>query len=182
MSRIGLQAIKIPDNVTVTLQPGSIIIESGSNKLVQPIHPNIKVSQKDKEIIVAIKTPSRQANALHGLVRSLIANMVEGVITGFSKTLEIQGTGFRVAPKGNGLEFSLGFSHPVVYEPPQGIKLEIKDNKFIVVSGADKYLVGQIAAKIRHFRSPDAYKGKGIRYQGEFIRLKPGKAAKAAGE
>lgn len=182
MSRIGLQPITIPDNVTITLSPGSITIKSGSKELVQAIHPNIKVSQKEKELIIEIKTQSRQAKALHGLTRSLIANMVEGVNKDFIKTLEIQGTGYRVAPKDKGIELSLGFSHTIVFNPPEGIKLEIKDNKFIEVTGADKQLVGQIAAKIKNFRSPDAYKGKGIRYQGEIIRLKPGKAAKAAGE
>ena len=106
--------------------------------------------------------------------------MVEGVTKGYSKTLELEGTGFRVEAKGKAIELSLGFSHPVVYQAPESIKVEVKDNKTIVVSGADKQLVGQVAAKIREFKKPDSYKGKGVRYQGEVVKLKPGKAAKAA--
>lgn len=180
MSRIGLQPIIIPDNLTVTISRGLISIKSKDQELTQPIHRDIKVSQKDNILTVAVVRPSRQSKALHGLTRSLIANMVSGLVKDFTKTLEIQGTGFRVAPQGAGIELALGYSHPVVFNPPPGIKLEIKETKYIVVSGADKYLVGETAAKIRRFRSPDAYKGKGIRYLDELVRLKPGKAAKAA--
>ncbi|KKU87733.1 MAG: 50S ribosomal protein L6 [Candidatus Beckwithbacteria bacterium GW2011_GWC2_47_9] len=115
-----------------------------------------------------------------GTRRSLTVNAVTGLTTGFSKTLEIQGTGYRAAVKDKGLELALGFSHPVNFTPPEGITLVLKDNRFITVTGADKYLVGQTAANLRRLRQPDAYKGKGIRYQGEVIKLKPGKAAKAA--
>lgn len=180
MSRIGQQPIIIPDNLIVTISRGLITVKSPSQELTQPIHRDIKVSQKDNTLTVAVVRTSRQSKALHGLTRSLIANMISGLVKDFTKTLEIQGTGFRVTPKGAGIELALGYSHPVVFNPPPGIKLEIKDTKYIVVSGADKYLVGQVAASIRHFRSPDAYKGKGIRYLDELVRLKPGKAAKAA--
>ncbi|MDZ7586673.1 MAG: 50S ribosomal protein L6 [Patescibacteria group bacterium] len=182
MSRIGSQPITIPENITVIIGAGLITVKSKDNQLQQSLHPDIKVSQKDNILLVEVARTSRQSKALHGLTRSLIANMIIGLVEGFSKTLEIQGTGYRVTPKDKGIELTLGFSHPVVFEPPQGVKLEIKDTKYIVVTGADKYLVGQTAANIRHFRSPDAYKGKGIRYQDEVVRLKPGKAAKAAGE
>ena len=180
MSRIGTQPITIPDNLTVIIDSGLITVKSASQELTQPLHRDIKVSQKDNILTVAVARTSRQSKALHGLTRSLIANMISGLVKDFTKTLEIQGTGFRVTPKGAGIELALGYSHPLVFNPPQGIKLEIKDTKYIVVSGADKYLVGQVAANIRHFRSPDAYKGKGIRYLDELVRLKPGKAAKAA--
>jgi len=180
MSRIGLQPIIVPDNLTVTISRGLISVKSAAQELTQLIHRDIQVSQKDNTLLVKVVRTSRKSKALHGLTRSLIANMIFGLVKGFTKTLEIQGTGFRVTPKGSGLELALGYSHPVVFNPPPGIKLEIKDTKFIIVSGADKYLVGQVAANIRRFRSPDAYKGKGIRYLNELVRLKPGKAAKAA--
>lgn len=180
MSRIGLQPIIIPPNLTVAISRGLITVKSSARELTQPLHRDIQVSQKDNTLLVKVVRPSRQSKALHGLTRSLIANMVNGLVKDFTKTLEIQGTGFRVTPQGAGIELALGYSHPVVFNPPPGIKLEIKDAKFIIVSGADKYLVGQTAAKIRRFRSPDAYKGKGIRYLDELVRLKPGKAAKAA--
>ena len=118
--------------------------------------------------------------AAAGTQRSLTANAVTGLTSGFSKTMEIQGTGYRVSVKDKGLELSLGFSHPVNFTPPEGITLTVKDNRFITVTGADKYLVGQTAANLRALRKPDAYKGKGIRYLGEIVKLKPGKAAKAA--
>lgn len=180
MSRIGQQPIIVPDNLTVTISRGLITVKSAAQELTQPVHRDIQVSQKDNTLLVKVVRPSRQSKALHGLTRSLIANMVSGLVKDFTKTLEIQGTGFRVAPKGAGIELALGYSHPLVFNPPPGIKLEIKETKYIVVSGADKYLVGQVAANIRHLRSPDAYKGKGIRYLNELVRLKPGKAAKAA--
>ncbi len=180
MSRIGKQPIIIPANVTAALVGDQIVVKSGSLELKQVIPAGVKVKVLPGEVQVTADNDSRPVKALHGLVRSLIANMVTGVTTGYTKTLEIQGTGYRAIAKGEALEFSLGYSHPVVFTPPQGIKLAIQDTKFIVVTGADKYLVGQVAANIRQLRQPDPYKGKGIRYQGEVIKLKPGKAAKAA--
>lgn len=124
--------------------------------------------------------PDSLSAAMAGTIKSLARNAEIGLKQGFSKTLEIQGTGYRAALKDNGLDLALGFSHPVRFTPPPGVKLEVKDNRFITVSGADKYLVGQAAANLRRLKPPDPYKGKGLRYQGEIIKLKPGKAAKAA--
>ena len=180
MSRIGKQPVIIPQGVTVTVAAGLVTVKSASAELSQAIPTGIKVMIKDNQVICEPISKTEDVSALHGLIRSIIFNLVLGVTKGFTKTLEIQGTGYRVKPSGNGIELSLGYSHPVIYNPPTGIKLEIKDNKFIVVSGPDKHLVGQVAANIKKFRRPDAYKGKGIRYQGEIIKLKPGKAAKAA--
>ncbi len=181
MSRIGQQPILIPDSIQISLTADQVTAKSASAELKQTIPLGIGVKLVDKQILVSPKAATRQSKALHGLTRSLIANMIIGLTQGYTKTLELQGTGYRVAPKGNGIELSLGFSHPVVFEAPQTVKLEVKDDKFIIVSGPDKYLVGQVAANIRRFRPPDAYKGKGVRYQGEVVKLKPGKAAKAAG-
>lgn len=180
MSRIGKQPITIPANVTVTLTDRQVVVKSGTLELTQSLPVGVTVKLVAGEVQVSANNDSRPVKALHGLVRSLIANMVIGVTTGYTKTLEIQGTGYRALPKGEALEFSLGYSHPILFTPPQGIKLALQENKYIVVTGADKYLVGQVAANIRKLRQPDPYKGKGIRYQGEVIKLKPGKAAKAA--
>lgn len=180
MSRIGKQPVTIPANVTVTLTGNEVVVKSGALELKQTIPAGVTIKITGDKVQVSADNDSRPVKALHGLVRSLIANMVSGVTAGYTKTLEIQGTGYRATPKAEALEFSLGYSHPILFTPPQGIKLEIKENKFIVVTGADKYLVGQTAANIRKLRQPDPYKGKGIRYQGEVIKLKPGKAAKAA--
>ncbi|MCX6816919.1 MAG: 50S ribosomal protein L6 [Candidatus Beckwithbacteria bacterium] len=180
MSRIGNQPVTIPQGVTATIAAGRIVVKSATAELSQAIPAGIKVEIKDNQVICSPISKTTDVSALHGLIRSIIANMVLGVTVGFTKTLEIQGTGYRVKPLAEGIELSLGFSHPIIYHQPAGIKLEIKENKFIVVSGPDKYLVGQVAANIKKFRHPDVYKGKGIRYQGEVIKLKPGKAAKAA--
>lgn len=182
MSRIGKQPILIPDKISVSLAGNEVIVKSGEKQLTQAIPEAVTVAIKDNQVLVSVNSEARPVKALHGLIRSLIANMITGLVSGFTKTLELQGTGYRVTAKGEGIELSLGFSHPINFTPPKGIKLEVKDNKFIIVTGADKYLVGQVAANIRHFRSPDAYKGKGVRYQGELIKLKPGKAAKSAGD
>ncbi len=150
------------DNITVTTAAGKIIVKSAQAELVLPV------------------PQSGNAAADAGTQKSLIANAITGLTTGFSKTMEIQGTGYKATPKDKGLELALGFSHPVNFIAPEGISLTVKDNRFITVTGADKYLVGQVAANLRRLRQPDAYKGKGIRYQGEVVKLKPGKAAKAA--
>lgn len=150
------------DNLTVTIKDGKIIVKSAKGEL------RLKLPQ------------SGNAAADAGTQKSLTANAVIGLTTGFSKIMEIVGTGYKAAPKDKGLELFLGFSHPVNFTAPEGVTLTVKDNRFITVSGADKYLVGQTAANLRRLRQPDAYKGKGIRYQGEVIKLKPGKAAKAA--
>lgn len=180
MSRIGKKPITIPDNVIVTIKDQKVTVKKEQTILTQIIPSGIKVDQKDNQIVVTKTTDTRQTKALHGLIRSLIQNMIIGVTDGYNKTLELHGTGYRVAAKGKGIELSLGFSHPVTYEAPEKIKLEVTNQTTIVVTGADKQQVGEVAAKIRQFRTPDAYKGKGIRYLGEVVKLKPGKAAKAA--
>lgn len=179
MSRIGKQPILIPANVTVSVQGQKVTVKSGSIELTTVVPPEVKVEVKDNQVLCTVKSASKNIMAKHGLARSLVANLISGVVKPFVKTLEIQGTGYRAVVKGEGIELFLGYSHPVIFNPPAGVKLELKD-KFIIVSGADKYLVGQATANIRDFRKPDVYKGKGIRYQGEVIKLKPGKAAKAA--
>jgi len=180
MSRIGKKPIIIPDNVNISLADNIITVKSGNNQSTQPIPAEIKVEIQDKQVIVSSKKITKTTKALHGLIRSLINNMIIGVTEGYEKVLELHGTGYRVNPKGTAIELTLGFSHPVVFDPPQGITLTIEENKIIHIKGIDKQLVGQVAAKIKHFRKPDVYKGKGIRYKDEFIKLKPGKSAKAA--
>jgi large subunit ribosomal protein L6 len=180
MSRIGKQPITIPENVSVIIKENLVTVKNNNLELAQTIPADIKVEVKDNLISVTKLKETRQAKALHGLIRSLINNMVIGVSEGFKKTLELHGTGYRVIAKGKGIEISLGFSHPVIFEPSEGVKVEVKDQTTIVISGADKQMVGETAATIRQFRTPDAYKGKGIRYQGEVVKLKAGKAAKAA--
>jgi len=178
MSRIGQKPVAIPQGVTVTIAKNQLMVKSSQAELSQSIPPGIQVKLQDNQVIVTQKAASRRTKALYGLTRSLIANMVTGVTEGFSKILELHGTGYRVNPKGKGIELTLGFSHPISYQAPSGITLETKDQKFITIKGFDKQLVGQVAANIRAFRPPDVYKGKGIRYQDEVVRLKPGKAAK----
>jgi len=182
MSRIGNTPVTLPSGLTAEIKPGQITIKSPKAELITVIPEGITVKLKDDQIIVTRSSDSKKHKSLHGLIRSLIANMVIGLTKGFEKVLELQGTGYRVNPKGEGIELSLGFSHLVEFTPPAGVKLEVKDQKFITITGADKHLVGQTAAKIRQLKTPDAYKGKGIRYQGEVVKLKPGKAAKSAGE
>ncbi|MFC1627098.1 50S ribosomal protein L6 [Patescibacteria group bacterium] len=182
MSRIGQQPIDIKQGVTAEIKDGQITIKASKGELSQPIPKGIKAEIKDNQILVTRKSDSKEHKSLHGLVRSLIFNMIEGVTDGFQKVLELEGTGYRVNQTGDTIELSLGFSHPVTFKAPEGIKLEVKDQKVITVSGQSKQLVGQTAAKIRDFRKPDSYKGKGVRYQGEVVKLKPGKAAKGAEE
>lgn len=182
MSRVGAKPIPIPESVTVTVVGKVITVKASKGELAQILPAAVKVAVADNHILVSVKPVTDQNRALHGLFRSLINNMIIGVTAGFSKTLELTGTGFRVNLKDKDIELSLGFSHPVVFVTPEGITLAVKDQKIITVIGADKQLVGQVAANIRKLRPPDAYKGKGVRYQDELVKLKPGKAAKAAGE
>lgn len=179
MSRIGAQPIPIPEKVTVTLEADSLKVAGPLGQLSQAIPPRIKVKKEDQQLLVQRTGDSKKTKSLHGLIRSLIANLILGVTQGWQKTLEIQGTGYRVEKQGEKLVFSLGFSHPVEFAPVDGIKFEVQDNRLITVTGVDKILVGNIAAQIRKIRPPDSYKGKGIRYQGEYVKLKPGKAGKA---
>ena len=155
-----------------------VTVKGPKGTLEQVVHPAMSVSVDDGNVIVTRPSEERLHRALHGLTRSLVANMVEGVTNGYAKTLEIQGVGYRAALKGSNLEVAVGYSHPVVVEPPKGVTFEVPLPNRIVVSGTDKQVVGQVAANIRAIRKPDAYKGKGIRYQGEYVRKKAGKAAK----
>ncbi|MGA1846811.1 50S ribosomal protein L6 [Deferribacter abyssi] len=178
MSRIGKKPISIPKGVVVKVENNKIIVEGPKGKLERDLHPKINVELTDKEIIVKRHDDSKESRAFHGLYRSLINNMVEGVSKGFEKRLEIVGIGYRATLKGKALDLSLGFSHPVVVEPPEGIEFVVENQQKIVVKGIDKQLVGQVAANIRKIRKPEPYKGKGIRYEGEHILRKAGKSAK----
>jgi len=177
MSRIGRQPIPLPDSVSVSVSPGRVQVNGPLGELVQSVPQRMSVEQKDGEIVVERPTERGPDRALHGLTRSLIANMVEGVTKGFEKRLEIQGVGYRATMRGQALELAVGFSHPVVKDPPAGITFEVPVPTQIVVKGTDKQQVGQIAAEIRKVRPPEPYKGKGIRYEGEHVRRKVGKRA-----
>lgn len=178
MSKIGKQPITILAGVTVTIDQNRVSVVGPLGQLNFKVRPEIKVTEENNQIIVTPKNKSCMARALHGLTRTLISNMITGVTKEFEKTLELQGVGYRVALEAKNLNLSLGFSHPVVFPPPAGIKFSVEGNNLIKIAGIDKQLVGQTAALIRNIKPPDAYKGKGIRYQGEVIKLKPGKAAK----
>ena len=177
MSRIGRKPVAVPDAVTVTLAPGNIAVKGPKGELTTTYSQDMTVSQEDGTILVARPTDRGEHRALHGLTRSLIANMVEGVTDGFEKRLEIQGVGYRAALKGKNLELALGFSHPVSIEAPEGIEFEVPQATEIIVRGIDKQLVGQVAADIRKRRPPEPYKGKGIRYRDEQVLRKVGKRA-----
>ncbi len=177
MSRIGRKPVAVPDAVSVSIAPGNIAVKGPKGELTQTYSQDMTVSQEEGTILVARPTDRGEHRALHGLTRSLIANMVEGVTDGFEKRLEIQGVGYRAALKGKNLELALGFSHPVSIEAPEGIEFEVPQPTEIVVRGIDKQLVGQVAADIRKRRKPEPYKGKGIRYKGEQVLRKVGKRA-----
>lgn len=178
MSRVGREPITIPAGVTVKLKNSSVFVEGPLGKLNQEVRSQIKVEIKEGKVFVSRKKESKLAKSLHGLTRSLIANMIEGVTKGFSKTLELHGTGYRAKLEGKKLVLGVGFSHPVRVDPPEGIQFELKGEREIKVKGPDKQQVGNLAAAIRSIKKPEPYKGKGIRYRGEVIKRKPGKAAK----
>jgi len=177
MSRIGRKPVPVPDAVTVTLAPGNIAVKGPKGELTQTYSQEMKVSQEDGTILVARPTDRGEHRALHGLTRSLIANMVEGVTDGFEKRLQIQGVGYRAKAQGKALELSLGFSHPINMKAPDGIDFEVPQPTEIIVRGIDKQLVGETAAQIRRHRPPEPYKGKGVRYADEQVRRKVGKRA-----
>jgi large subunit ribosomal protein L6 len=177
MSRIGKSPIEIPTGVSVSVLTDRVMVNGPLGELSQEIPRRMKVEQSDGELIVSRPTERGDDRALHGLTRSLIANMVEGVTKGFEKRLEVQGVGYRAALRGQALELSVGFSHPVVVEPPAGITFEVMTPTEILVKGIDKQQVGQTAAEVRAVRPPEPYKGKGIRYEGEYVRRKVGKRA-----
>jgi large subunit ribosomal protein L6 len=178
MSRIGRTPVVIPAGVDVTIKGREVTVNGPRGTLSMEVAEPIEVSQADGAITVTRPNDEGEIRALHGLSRSLIANMVTGVTEGFRKTLEIVGVGYRVQAKGQGLEFALGFSHPVPVTPPEGITLRVESPTRFVVEGNDKQQVGEVAANIRKLRKPEPYKGKGVRYQGEQIRRKVGKAGK----
>lgn len=179
MSRIGKQPIEVPAGVDVVLQGNGISVKGPKGELKLDINPEIGVGFDEGVVNVSRSSDETKHKALHGLIRSLIANMVEGVEKGFQKTLEIEGVGYRAEKKGSGLLLNLGFSHTIDYPAPEGVDIEVPNPTTIVIRGADKQAVGQAAAEIRAFRPPEPYKGKGIRYQGEYIRRKAGKTAGA---
>ena len=174
MSRIGKKAIAIPAGVKVAVSGNTVTVE-GKAKLSLDLPPHVAVEVADNQVLVKQASEAREAGAMHGLARSLINNMVIGVTAGFKKELQIVGVGYKAALQGSKLNLSLGYSHPIVYQIPEGVKVTLNENK-ILVEGADKQLVGQTAAEIRRFRSPEPYKGKGIRYVDERIVLKDGKS------
>ena len=177
MSRIGNRPIEIPSSVNVALSPGRVQVNGPLGELSQQVPARMKIEQRDGELVVARPSERGEDRALHGLTRSLVANMVEGVTKGFEKRLEVQGVGYRAALRGASLELNVGFSHTVVIEPRAGITFEVPAPTQIVVKGVDKQMVGQTAAEIRAVRKPEPYKGKGIRYEGEYVRRKVGKRA-----
>ncbi len=179
MSRIGRQPIAVPEKVDVALEGQNVRVKGPKGELELDVHPQMSVALEDGELRVTRPSNQPQVRALHGLTRALLANMVLGVTDGFVRTLEIQGVGYRAELKGRSLHLALGFSHPVQFDPPEGVDLEVPNQTTIVVRGADKQAVGQAAAVIRGFRPPEPYKGKGIRYQGEQVRRKAGKTAGA---
>jgi large subunit ribosomal protein L6 len=178
MSRIGRMPVPVPSGVDVTINGREVTVTGPKGKLSLEVAEPIEVSQRDGVITVTRPNDEGNVRALHGLSRSLVANMVTGVTEGYRKTLEIVGVGYRVQAKGPSLEFSLGFSHPVTVSPPEGITLRVETPTRLVVEGIDKQQVGEVAANIRKLRKPDPYKGKGLRYSGEHIRRKVGKAGK----
>ncbi len=177
MSRIGRKPIAVPEAVSVEIAPGRVAVKGPKGELTQTLSSEMTVEQSDGVLTVARPTDRGEHRALHGLTRSLIANMVEGVTDGFEKRLEIQGVGYRAQLKGKNLELALGYSHPVAVEAPEGIEFEVPQPTEIVVRGIDKQLVGQVAADIRKRRPPEPYKGKGIRYRDEHVARKVGKRA-----
>jgi len=177
MSRIGRKPVPVPDAVSVEIGEGDIAVKGPKGKLRQVLSPEMKIEQEDGTVTVSRPTNRGEHRALHGLTRSLIANMVEGVTDGFEKRLEIQGVGYRAALKGKKLELALGYSHPVAIDAPEGIDFEVPQPTEVIIKGIDKQLVGQVAADIRKRRPPEPYKGKGIRYKDEQVLRKVGKRA-----
>ena len=181
MSRVGQAPVTIPSGVDVTISGGRVKVKGPKGELERSVPKEISVATVDGEVRVSRSSEAREVRALHGLVRSLIANMITGVTDGYEKRLEIHGVGYRATKQGNGIEFAVGFSHSVRKEAPEGIEFDVPSPTRITVRGIDKELVGQVAAEIRSIRKPEPYKAKGNRYEGEYVRRKACKAAKAAG-
>ena len=178
MSRIGRLPIDIPAGVTITVEGQDVAVRGPKGELSLTVASPIEVAIEDNQVVVTRPDDERNSRSLHGLTRTLIANQIVGVTQGYSKGLEVVGTGYRVQAKGEGVEFSLGFSHPVTVNPPAGITFTVEGNNKLTVSGIDKQAVGEVAANIRKIRKPEPYKGKGVRYAGEVVRRKAGKAGK----
>ena len=179
MSRIGRAPIAVPAGVEVKIEANNVVTVKGpKGTMTRQFHPNMKIEQEGEVIHVTRPNDAKENRSLHGLTRTLLANMVEGVSNGFSKKLQLVGVGYRAALKGKDLEMQLGYSHPVLVEAPENITFEVPSQTEIVVSGPSKEQVGQVAANIRKWRKPEPYKGKGIRYEGEHVRRKAGKAGK----
>ena len=180
MSRIGRKPVALPNGVTAQIDGHKITVKGPKGEISRVLHADMLLALEDG--MVTVKRPSDEAQhkALHGLTRTLVANMVEGVTTGFAKSLEIQGVGYKAEPKPFGVQLVVGYSHPVPYNAPKGIKITVTNNVNVKIEGIDKELVGQVAAELRNIRPPEPYKGKGIRYAGEQVRRKAGKTAQAA--
>jgi large subunit ribosomal protein L6 len=181
MSRIGKLPVKIPSGVTVTLDDHHLSVKSGKQELTRKLHPEIAVAVEDGQVTVARPSDSKLHRSLHGLTRTLVWNMIEGVSKGFEKQLELVGVGYRASKQGENLVLNVGYSHPVRYPVPKGITIDVPEPTRIVIRGASKEDVGQVTAEVRKIRPPEPYKGKGILYRGERIRRKAGKTGKAAG-
>ncbi|MFB2582603.1 50S ribosomal protein L6 [Herbiconiux sp. P15] len=178
MSRIGRLPIDIPAGVTVTVAGQGVQVKGPKGELALTIAEPIAATVEENQVLVTRPDDERTSRSLHGLTRTLIANQIIGVTTGYSKSLEVVGTGYRVAAKGSGVEFALGYSHPISVEPPAGITFTVEGNNKLTVNGIDKQAVGEVAANIRKLRKPEPYKGKGVRYAGEVVRRKAGKSGK----
>ena len=181
MSRIGRKPVTVASGVTVRLDDRSVRVKGPRGELAATVHPNIAVDINDKTVDVKRSSNRKEDRALHGLWRALINNMVVGVSQGFTRKLELVGVGYRAEMKGKTLQLLLGYSHPILFKAPEGVKIETPTQTNITVTGIDKEIVGMVAAKIRSFRPPEPYKGKGVKYEGEHIRRKAGKAAAAGG-
>jgi large subunit ribosomal protein L6 len=179
MSRIGKLPVAVPSGVDVTLADQTVTVKGPKGTLSQHVLPVVNVALEDGQVVVTRKSDDKPGRSAHGLTRTLVSNMVEGVTKGFRKSLTLQGVGYRVNKAGNDLNFSLGYSHPVTYAAPEGIAFAVEGTNTVHVDGIDKQRVGQVAAEIRNLRPPEPYKGKGIRYTGEVVRKKLGKAGKA---
>ena len=175
MSRIGKKPVTVPKGVAVEVQGNTVAVKGPKGELRRTLHSEMQVALADGQVTVARPSDEKRHKALHGLSRTLVQNMVEGVSKGFSKTLEIQGVGYKAEAKPYGVNLIVGYSHPVKYEAPKGIKISVENNTVVKIEGADKEAVGQVAAELRSVRPPEPYKGKGIRYQGEQVRRKAGK-------
>ena len=181
MSRIGNKPIQIPSGVTIEIAESLVTVKGPKGELSQYINDGIVLTQEEGQVLVSRQTELKEHKALHGLIRSLVANMVEGVSSGFEKTLDVVGVGYRVQQSGKGVNLQLGYSHTIDVQPKEGITFELEGNNLIKIQGIDKQVVGEVAANIRKLRKPNVYTGKGVRYQGEQVRRKAGKSGASGG-